>query len=321
MDDRQRDPEAICTPAETTSFRSICCACLWGAQTRPEELCSITSLQQKLQGPQIKDLILINTVVKRLRSPASPTGIFFWKLTPPLHAMVVTDASGANKRSDYAIEGVAMLISEDRFNNFEPDNKDFVSGPSVAKLGGKCHLMFASASKSRRVSHSTSVAETLVAARGISMGQLLAVRYSECDIVRCSCERVTPLLLLHIQDNAQIPMPVDMIIDCMDCWQLCCGYRCIPQDKAVRLAVLALREERRTYRLRRLMHCRTKWMLSDMLTKSLNPDSVSLRQLVTCGRWTLSDEIRVRTLFGRPPPSANSQDERKYDLSRDLIVW
>ena len=118
--------------------------------------------------------------------------------------MVVTDASGANKRSDYAIEGVAMLISEDRFNNFEPDNKDFVSGPSVAKLGGKCHLMFASASKSRRVSHSTSVAETLVAARGISMGQLLAVRYSECDIVRCSCERVTPLLLLHIQDNAQI---------------------------------------------------------------------------------------------------------------------
>ena len=87
----------------------------------------------------------------------------------------------------------------------------------------------------------------------------------------------------------------------------------------MRIAVLALREERRTYRLRRLIHCRTKWMLADMLTKSLNPDSISLRQLVTCGRWTISDDIRVRALFGRPPPS--SQDERKYDLSRDLIVW
>ena len=29
------------------------------------------------------------------------------------------------------------------------------------------------------------------------MGQLLAVRYTECDIVRCSDERVTPLVLLH----------------------------------------------------------------------------------------------------------------------------
>ena len=246
-------------------------------------------------------------------------GVFFWRLSPPLHTMVVTDASGANKRSDYAIEGVTMLISDDKFHNLEPDKKDFVSGSTVANLGGKCHLMFASASKSRRVSHSTSVAETLVAARGISMGQLLAVRYTECDIIRCSCERVTPLLLMHLQDDAQIPMPVDMIIDCMDCWELCCGYRGIPQDKAVRLAVLALHEERRIYRLRRLMHCRTKWMLADMLTKSLNPDSISLRQLVACRRWTISDEIRVRTLFGRPPPS--SQDERNYDLSRDLIVW
>ena len=317
--DRARDPEAICTSAETTSFRSICCACLWGAQTRPEELCSITGLQQKLKAPQIKDLILVNTVVKRLRKVSSPTGIYFWRLTPPLHAIVVTDASGANKRSDYAVEGIAMLISEDKTGKLHPDKNDFISGTAVQNLGGKCHLMFASGSKSRRVSHSTSVAETLAAARGISMGQLLAVRYTEFDILRRSNSPVTPLMLLQLQDSAQIPMPVDMIIDCMDCWELCCGYRGIPQDKSVRLAILALREERRTHRLRRLFHCRTKWMLADMLTKSLNADSVSLKQLVTCGHWRISDEVRVRTLFGRP--SASSQGERKHDLSRDLVVW
>ena len=84
------------------------------------------------------------------------------------------------------------------------------------------------------------------------MGQLLAVRYSESDIIRTSPLRITPQLLLELQDNAQIPIPVDLIVDCMDCWELCCGYRGIPQDKSVRLAILSLREERRSLRLRRL---------------------------------------------------------------------
>ena len=139
--------------------------------------------------------------------------------------------------------------------------------------------------------------------RGVPMGQLLAVRYSESDIIRTSPLRITPQLLLELQDNAQIPIPVDLIVDCMDCWELCCGYRGIPQDKRVRLAILSLREERRSLRLRRLYHIRTKWMLSDMLTKSVGCDSFSLKELVTCGYWTIKDVIRVRTLFGRPPSS------------------
>ena len=47
------------------------------------------------------------------------------------------------------------------------------------------------------------------------MGQLLAVRCSEGGIIHTSPLRITPQLLLELQDNAQIPIPVDLIVDCV----------------------------------------------------------------------------------------------------------
>ena len=153
-DGRKYQAEEQCTPEEATSFRSITCACLWGCQTRPEELSSVISLQTKLKTPQIKDLIAINVIVKRLRKPSSKTGIFFWRLRCPLHAMAITDASGANKKSDHAVEGISLLISEDKLKRFEPDQLDYLPETATKQLGGKCHLMLASSTKSKRVSHS-----------------------------------------------------------------------------------------------------------------------------------------------------------------------
>ena len=171
--DAKDDLERMLIARETTSFRSITCACLWGAQTRNEELCAITSLQQKLKEPQVKDLLLINQVIKRLKAPDSIDGIYFWRLTPPLHQITVTDASGANKRSDYSMEGICLLISEDRVGEPQTDQQYFFECDQVSKLGGKCHLMLGTASKSKRISHSTSHAETLAAAHGLPMGNYL----------------------------------------------------------------------------------------------------------------------------------------------------
>ena len=217
--------------------------------------------------------------------------------------MAITDASGANKKSDHAVEGISLLISEDKMTSKElkTDQKDFLPETSSKFLGGKCHLMLASSTKSKRVSHSTSHAETLAGARGLPMAQLLAVRFCEHELISQKQSKLTPLQLLALQDDGLIPLPVDMGIDCMDFWELCCGYRGIPQDKSQRLAVLAIREERRTHRLRRLYHLRTASMLSDMLTKVSGWDSVSLKELVTSGFWTIVGLLRVRTLFGAAP--------------------
>ena len=137
------------------------------------------------------------------------------------------------------------------------------------------------------------------------MAQLLAVRFCEHELEQLFAAqkqaKLSPLQLMTKQDDAEIPMPVDMGIDCMDFWELCCGYRGVPQDKSQRLAVLAVREERRTHRLRRLYHLGTASMLSDMLTKTSGWDSVSLKELVTSGFWTIIGFLRVRTLFGTRP--------------------
>ena len=111
----------------------------------------------------------------------------------PLHVFVVTDASGANKKSDHAVEGISLLVSEDRLKELHPDAWDYLPESASQYLGGKCHLMLASSTKSKRISHSTSHAETLAGARGLPMAQLLAIRYCEHEIVAQKQSKVTPL--------------------------------------------------------------------------------------------------------------------------------
>ncbi len=108
--------------SETTTFRSLTCSALWAAQTNPQEACQITSLQQALKEPKVKDLVAINSVIKRLKSPnREKFGIYFRRLQGPYRAVTVSDASPANKKSDYATEGVAALIAEDRLGKLDTD--------------------------------------------------------------------------------------------------------------------------------------------------------------------------------------------------------
>ena len=66
---------------ETTTFRSLTCSALWATQTNPQEICQITSLQQALKTPKVKDLMSINTVIKRLKSPNHEKfGLWYRKL-------------------------------------------------------------------------------------------------------------------------------------------------------------------------------------------------------------------------------------------------
>ena len=87
-------------------------------------------------------------------------------------------------------------------------------------------------------------------------------------------------------------------IDCIDLWELACGLRGAPQDKSQRLGVLAIREERRTLRLRRFFHVRTHWMLADWLTKHTGYVSKCMFEMLSCGHWTIESFVRVRQHFG-----------------------
>ena len=242
--------------------------------------------------------MMINTVIKRLRRKNDRFGIYYRRMVGPYRIVVVTDASSANKTSSFATEGIVIGLCPERLTTIKVDRHDYLEEDLVPLLSGFFHILHATSQKSKRISHSTSHAETLTAAKGIPLGQIIGSRLTEPEVMH-TYNIKRPLELQEMLDAGRLPIPVDAWIDCMDLWELCCGLRGTPQDKSQRLGVLSLREERRTLRLRRLFHTRTSWMLADMLTKATGIDSRSLLELITCGEWSVCAPIRVRQGFGK----------------------
>jgi hypothetical protein len=315
--ERAKQIESEVTPEELHRFRSVICAALWAGQTRCEELCAITSMQQKLKSATVKDLLEANTLIKRLKRKGEKFGIWFVRMHGKIRVCTVSDASAANKTSNFATEGCCVCLMEDNVDTVVADSQDFISERDSPAHGGIAHLLHCSSTKSKRVSHSTSHAESLACARLIPVGQLTALRLSEHSLAASEpTGKLTPLRCLEILDSLQLRtekmiMTHDHFVDCMDLWELACGQRGVPQDKSQRLAILAVREERRSQRLRRLYHITTHYMLADLLTKCSGYFSKSLQELVTSGHWSIGGKLRVRHLFGKP--SSSSADPSKDD--------
>jgi len=291
----------LCVTSEHTEFRSVVCSCLWATITRQDVVSELTALQSELQSPRVKHLSEINAVVRRLKRENSGTarmGLYYWRISLPIRVLGVTDASAASKKSNHATEGKIVGISHDGVPSISVDKTDYMDKScEISRLGSALHMVIGSGNISKRISHSTSHAETLSCAALIPMGQLVAMRIAEPELC-LKYGRLTPMKLLTIQDNGSCPVMYDHMVDCMDLWDLACGRKGIPQDKSQRLAVLAIREERRMLRIRRFMHVTTRYMLADILTKWLGHDSNSLLELLSCGRWTLAGPVRVRQGFG-----------------------
>ena len=94
------------------------------------------SLQTVLKEPKYKDIMAINTVIKRLKSPGERFGLYYRRLRAPLRCVSVSDASAANKTSNFATEGTAVLIMEDRVSRLRTDASDFVCEEQVQQIGG-----------------------------------------------------------------------------------------------------------------------------------------------------------------------------------------
>ena len=185
----------------------------------------------------------------------------------------------------------------------------------------KIHIYVGSSNKAKRLSHSTSHAETLSAAKFIPVGQLVALRLCEPDLAIYFNTSLSPGLLMNVQDRGMCMVPHDHYIDCMDLWELSCGLKGIPQDKSQRLGVLSIREERRTERLRRLFHVTTQWMLADCLTKHSGYFSKSLHQLLSCGYWSVQGPLRVRQGFGRSELSEQQPNDDTEDATEHPDYW
>ena len=232
----------------------------------------------------------------------------------------MSDASAANSTSNYASEGSVVCLTEDRIDEFRTEKGDYQSDWEVNLHSGKYHSIIASSGKAKRVSYSTSHAETNAAAKTIPLGHMVCLRYTEPEFAIQLGRRPRPADYLAADEGRRLcALPQDHFIDCMDLWELSCGYRGIPQDKGQRLGVLVIREERRALRLRRLYHITTHYMLADLLTKYLGYVSKSLHELETSGFWTIHGPLRVREGFGKAPSEFTGRIQEDDGLSSNRL--
>ena len=144
--------------------------------------------------------------------------------------------------------------------------RDQVHPDDVHLIGGSCHTLTLASGKAKRISHSTCHAETNAGYKVNQSAQFIALRLTE--IITCTDRQHKASDMMEVFDRSLYQIRVDHCTDCMDFWQLCCGVKGVPSDKGSRLAVLSMREERLSGRIRHFLHLPTEIMLVDGLTKS-----------------------------------------------------
>ncbi len=99
-------------------------------------------------------------------------------------------------------------------------------------LSGRAHVLSACSTKSKRVSTSTSHAETLSAVRGTDNAQMVAIRLTEMldfSVGMLPKERRIQELMSR-QHDGRFVVPVDHCTDCGDLFELVAGKKGVPQD-------------------------------------------------------------------------------------------
>ena len=78
--------------------------------------------------------------------------------------------------------------------------------------------------------------------------------------------------MLHLTAANLSFLPLDIYTDAMNVFELITGGKGVPSERAQRIGVLALREDRATGRVRHTIHIPTKFTLTDPFTKLLFTD-------------------------------------------------
>jgi hypothetical protein len=300
--ENRRDTDVL-TAEEKTEFRSLLGGVLWLTLTRPDLLCECSLLQGQITTPTIADLKLANETVRRAQKHNHKAALHFAPLRGKLRLVCVSDASHATKKTSYAQEGISILLKED-FKWHANEGEHTFSNDDVGQMTGTAHLLYSGSHRSKRVSSSTSHAESLSAVSGQDITQVMALRLTEAlgrrirgghtlfskPTVRLSLKDLT-----QIQEDGLFVIPVDHESDCHDLYCLVTGAKGTPQDKSQRLYIMRLRQDRLLGRIRYWFFVPTTSMLSDALTKKML--SYQLMHLLTTGQHLVKNESTKQVKF------------------------
>ena len=316
-DNPEGSDDRALTPSELTQFRSVLGGLLWLRSTRLDIISEVGTLQSVVTKARVRDLRQANQLAKKAcTADKLNLGLHFRHFPPDvgLRIQCIHDASSASKGKSYAQEGMMILLMPELPDEILRQDDVTCSDEDISKVSDYGHLLFNHGGKAKRVSYSTSHAETLSAIGGLESSSMVAVRLTELWIAdpNPSLQTLTPY-----QEQGSSLFPVDSARDCRDFLELATGERSVPQDKLQRLYVLAFKEARATGRIRFLMLTPTEFMLADGLTKVMNPPK--LFQFLSTGYVEFGNVTKHPTLMRRLPVLHELQEE---DLFKDdASLW
>ena len=310
-----RHDEELLSAPEITMFRSILGGLLWLTATRLDLIAEVCVLQSQVTRAKVTHLRQANGLVKKaIQEAGQGMGLYFQKLQGPLRLACVHDSSAAGSVRNYAQEGILVLLCEDRMKQFDREYEHVLDDQQCKALGGRCHILWAHGAKAKRISYSTSHAETLAAVSGLESATLVSVRLAE---LLYSPQPPTLQSLIAQQERGIEGLPVDSYTDCRDFYELASGDKNTPQDKNQRLYVLSFREARMTGKVRWMVLTPTESMTADALTKAMI--AVPMMKLLTTGTVEFHNQEKHQNTI-RALPVMDYIDERYYDLTDKELI-
>jgi hypothetical protein len=233
--------------SEVTDFRSALGALLWVTATRLDLVADVSLLQSKVTTATVKERKMANEVLVKAKD-CREAALHYRRFQAPHQRLVcIHDASSANNGRHYAQEGILVLLADDHWRDQTMEHEVIHDEESVMMHGGVMHVLHAHGGKAKRISYSTSHAETLSMVNGTESTTLVMVRLSEMMHISL---KPTLKELVDIQEIGSPALPSDFYMDCRDLFELCAGQKVLPQDKAQRLYVLGICEGRIAGRIR-----------------------------------------------------------------------
>jgi len=290
-----RDNDEPLGPADTTALRGALGGLLYLTYTRPDLSADVVLLQTKVNRATVADLRAANSIIRRAQS-YSTRGLYFRRLQPPLCIMAIADSSFSTSKTSYAVEGTMTVLKS------APQNL-VVGVQPASRWSGQCHVLCHHSGRAKRVSHSTSHAESLAAYATLTAAEQLAERLTELAAPRgLGLDE-----LISMSSRGAYDLPIHHCTDCNDLVELAVGARGCPQDRSQRLIVLSIRERRLIGKTASTTHLSTSDMICNALTKH-DPSDPQMATLLASG------ELVFKHTCVHRPVSRTTQNYDEDDL-------
>ena len=298
-DERGRPNTEICSPADVTNLRSALGALLYLCFTRADIMARVVLIASKVLQATVSELRECNSIIRSAHAYPD-RGLVYRPLGQSVRLMALSDSSFSTSKTSYAVQGICVGLSP-RANVVTDKSGKF----NANQLNGRFHLLVHASNKSKRISQSTSHAESLALYNTCLHAEQIACRLTE----QISPINIKLEEMIRMDEQGLYDVGIDLYTDCYDLLELITGAKGCPQDRSFRPVILALRERRLTRKNSSITHVQTDDMLANPLTKSQN--NPQLNKLLTDGLLNFNLKCELRS-----SPTHAVEDYTEDDLLR-----